>query len=160
MSMTLDQFEEQLATTEQRLMNLTPVLTEIGNTMTAQLRQAAPESDGENAGGLKRSISLTVQPQTFGVTMNAYGVFQNYGVIGYKNGERAKEPRTGQQKPDEIFPEGSGRGGRYKFGVKKPSKGWGAYYTGINKNIGWFSVEDLTDEVTDRLGQAITEFFE
>ena len=158
--MTLDQFQHQLDNTEQRLMNLTPVLTQIGNEMTAQLVTNAPESDGENAGGLKRSISLTVQPQSFGVIMNAYGVFQNYGVIGYKDGERAKEPRTGQKVPDEIFPKGRGDGGRYKFGAKQPSKGWGAYYTGINKNIGWFSVEDLTKEVTERLGQAITEFFE
>ena len=44
MSMTLDNFGDYLDQAEQRIMNLTPVLTEIGNTMTAQLRQAAPEA--------------------------------------------------------------------------------------------------------------------
>lgn len=154
MSMTLDNFGDYLDQAEQRIMNLTPVLTEIGNTMTAQLRQAAPEAR-QNGGDLKRSISLTVQPQSFGVTMLDYGAYQNYGVRGTKND-------TDQKEVEEGLP-GAGRkyqfthltiGGDLPFGVRKSIA-----ERGLNaKN--WFSVADLTEEVTERLGQAITEFFE
>ncbi len=80
--MTLDQFAEQLNTTEQRLMNLTPILTEIGNQMTAELRMAAPVYKGEGGGRLQNSISLEVQPTQFSVRMLDYGAYQNYGVKG------------------------------------------------------------------------------
>ena len=154
--MTLDDLERQLDQATNEILNITPILTEIGNELTNELRMKAPE----NTGALKSSIRLDVQPQQFGVSMLAYGVFQNYGVVGYKEGDRAKNPRGGQMPPNDIFPKGSGMGGRYQFGVKQPSKGWGAYYTGFNKNIGWFSVEELTDKVTTRLQQRINQAFE
>ena len=156
--MTLDEFETRLVDMRDDIVNLTPILTEIGNEMTRELQSAAPTG---KTGNLQSSIRLDVQPQQFAVTMLAYGVFQNYGVVGVDGGDRAKKPRGGQVSPDSIFPAGSGEGGKYQFGVKQPKyRGWGAYYTGFNKNIGWFDVEDLTQQVTTRLQQRINQAFQ
>lgn len=155
--MTLDQFETAIDNFQKEIVDLTPILTEIGNEMTNELRSAAPYKEGR----LQSSIRLAVRPTEFGISMLAYGVFQNYGVVGVDGGERAKNPRTGQVRPNDIFPQGSGEGSRYQFGVKQPKyRGWGAYYTGFNKNIGWFDVDSLTTEVTRRLQQRINQAFE
>ncbi len=147
--MTLDQFEEQLATTEQRLMNLTPVLTQIGNEMTAELKRNAPKGE---TGDLERSISLTVQPQAFGVIMLDYGAYQNYGVKG-----------VGKAKYNNQVPSPFNNNKIYEFGTGSASKGgrpWGAYYSGLGPHVGWFDMDDISEEVTNRLQEAINNFFE
>ena len=159
MAYTLDDFDNDLGNFGQELQNLTPLLTRIGNEMTAQLRSNAPVADSEG-GSLQSSIQLSVQPTSFGISMLAYGVFQNYGVVGVDGGSRATDPRGGQRIPNEVFPQGSGDGGKYQFGVKQPKyRGWGAYYTGFSKNVGWFDVDELAEEVTDRLQEAINNLF-
>ena len=151
--MTLDQFEDYLDQAEQRIMNLTPVMTEIGNDITNQLRMAAPS----DTGALQRSITLQVSPNDFGVTMLDYGAYQNYGVAGTSN--------TTEQTTIESPLDGAGSqygfktdkqliGGDLPFGVRKS-----IHERGLNAKE-WFSIADITAEVTDRLGQAITEFFE
>ena len=155
--MTLDQLETSLDNMSQSIVNLTPILTEVGNEITSELRTAAPTGE---TGSLKASISLSVQSTQFSISMNDYGVYQNYGVIGYLGGKRAKDPRGGQVKPDSIFPQGSGSGGKYQFGAKQPSKGWGAYYTGFNKNIGWFDVDALSSRVAEQIQLKINQAFE
>ena len=158
--MTLDQFERRIDQFNKELINLTPILTEIGNEMTAELRRNAPVADN-GGGSLQSSIELTVQPQSFGISMLAYGVFQNYGVVGVDGGSRAKDPRGGQRIPNQVFPQGNGQGGKYQFGTKRPKyRGWGAYYTGFSEHEGWFDVDDLTQEVTRRLQQRINQAFE
>lgn len=159
--MTLDEFENRIDDFQKDLLDLTPILTEIGNEMTIALRAKAPGS-----GRLKRSIRLTVEPQQFGISMLAYGVFQNYGVVGVDQGSRAKNPRVGQIPPNTgldtaIFPTGSGTGGRYQFGVKQPKyRGWGAYYTGFSKNVNWFNIKSIAKDATDRLQQRINQAFQ
>ena len=161
--MTLDQFEEQLATTEQRLMNLTPVLTQIGNEMTAQLVTDAPMSDG--GGDLKASIRLEVQPNSFSVTMLDYGAYQNYGVTPVQ-GSTSKDQYGGQITPQGNFTIGGETANKaFYFGSKNfgPGPGWGAYYTGLGPHIGWFDneggLQSLTREVTRRLQEAINNFY-
>jgi hypothetical protein len=159
MADSLAGLEERLAGMEQTMRDLAPILTEVGNEITSELRSDAPRGNGEGAGALQSSISLSVQPTQFAISMNDYGVFQNYGVVGYKGGDRATNPRGGQDIPDENFPQGSGDGGRYQFGVKQPSKGWGAYYTGFNKNIGWFDIDEITERVKTRIQTKIIQAF-
>lgn len=154
--MTLDEFETRIDDFQKDLLDLTPILTEIGNEMTIALRAQAPGN-----GRLKSSIRLTVEPQQFGISMLAYGVFQNYGVVGVDQGSRATNPRTGQITPDSVFPQGSGTGGRYQFGVKQPKyRGWGAYYTGFSKNVNWFNIDSIAQEATERLQQRINQAFQ
>ncbi len=153
--MTLDQFAEQLNTTEQRLMNLTPILTEIGNQMTAELRMKAAATFPNSTGRLAGSISLAVQPTEFSVTMLDYGAYQNYGVRGTDNA-------TTQEDVEEGLP-GAGReyqfrsktiGGDLQFGVRKSiaERGLDA------KN--WFSIARLTNDVKLRLQTAINNMFQ
>ncbi len=153
--MTLDQFAEQLNTTEQRLMNLTPILTEIGNQMTAELRMKAAGTFPNSTGRLAGSISLAVQPTEFNVTMLDYGAYQNYGVRGTDNA-------TTQKDVEEGLP-GAGReyqfrsktiGGDLQFGVRKSiaERGLDA------KN--WFSIARLTNDVKLRLQTAINNMFQ
>ena len=72
--MTLDEFETRIVDMRDDIVNLTPILTEIGNDITRELQQAAPTG---KTGNLQSSIRLEVQPQQFAVSMLAYGVFQN-----------------------------------------------------------------------------------
>ncbi len=156
---TLDGLEARLEAMEQTMIDLAPILTEVGNEITSELRSNAPEGE-ENGGSLKSSISLSVQPTQFAISMNDYGVFQNYGVVGFDGGSHAKKPRGGQVKPDDNFPQGRlGEGGRYQFGFKQPSKGWGAYYTGFNKNIGWFKIDEITEKVKNKIQTKIIQAF-
>ena len=83
--MTLDEFETRIVDMRDDIVNLTPILTEIGNDITRELQQAAPTG---KTGNLQSSIRLEVQPQQFAVSMLAYGVFQNYGVVGVDGGDR------------------------------------------------------------------------
>ena len=98
--MTLDEFETRIVDMRDDIVNLTPILTEIGNDITRELQQAAPTG---KTGNLQSSIRLEVQPQQFAVSMLAYGVFQNYGVVGVDGGDRATRPRSGQQTPDSLL---------------------------------------------------------
>jgi len=156
--MTLDQFQEQLNTTEQRLMNLTPILTEIGNQMTAELRLRAPVFKGEGGGRLQNSISLEVQPTQFSIRMLDYGAYQNYGV---------KVSSKGTAKYNELIPSPFNDDKIYEFGTGSASRGgqpWGAYYTGLGPHVGWFDnkggLKDLTQEVTTRLQTAINNMIQ
>lgn len=164
MSITLDNFGDYLDQAEQRIMNLTPVLNQIGNDMTAQLKANAPESDG--GGDLKNSIRLEVQPNSFSVTMLDYGAYQNYGVAPVE-GSTSKDKYGGQITPQGNFTIGGVTANKaFYFGSENfgPGPGWGAYYTGLGPHIGWFDdkggLQDLTREVTRRLQEAINNFFE
>ncbi len=51
----------------------------------------------------------------------------------------------------------------YEFGTGSASRGgrpWGAYYSGLGPWVGWFDMDDLTDEVTSRLQTAINNMFQ
>lgn len=144
--MTLDEFEQEVDNIGKQLVNLTPILTDIGQQMTNELRIAAPEAD-KDGGALKGSISLEVQPTQFSITMLDYGAYQNYGVKG-----------VGKAKYSNQVPSPFNNDKQYEFGTGSASKGgrpWGAYYSGLGPHIDWFNMGDITEEVTRRLQTAI-----
>lgn len=151
MSMTLDNFGDYLDRVEQRIVNLTPILTEVGNQVTAELQNSARTHNWKKSEGLlANSIRVEVRPTEFGVFMNNYGAFQNYGVKSFEG----KGKNTDQENPGAF-----NNNRKFEFGTGNYNKGgrpWGAYYSGLNAQ-NWFSMEDLTQDVTDYLGQAITE---
>lgn len=146
--MTLDEFEQNIDNIGRELLNLTPILTRIGNEMTAELRNAAPV----DTGALQSSISLEVKPQEFGISMLDYGAFQNYGVKSYEG----KGDNDDQDIPTGFATQ------KYQFGTGNFSQGgrpWGAYYSGLNAKR-WFNINDMTNEVTYRLQNAINNMIQ
>jgi len=152
--MTLDELEQNLENMEQSLYNLTPILTEIGNDMTAKLRaDAASFAWKDSTGALASSISLTVQPDSFGISMYNYGAFQNFGVIGFEGGGK-------NQSQDN--PKSFNNNNKFKFGTGNYSRGgrpWGAYYSGLNAKR-WFDMDDITNDVTTRLQQELNNIIQ
>lgn len=158
--MTLDEFERSLQTSQQRLLDLTPILEAVGQEMTAELRLAAP-----GFGPLKASIRFTVQPNQFGITMLDYGAFQNYGV---KSARPTSAKYTNQIKPAGNFTIGGQTANQYfQFGTGNYSRGgrpWGAYYTGLGPHVGWYDpdgdLSQVTRRVVQKLQQRINQAFE
>lgn len=144
--MTLDEFEQEVDNIGKQLVNLTPILTDIGQQMTNELRMAAPVA-ADGGGALRGSISLEVQPTQFSITMLDYGAYQNYGVKG-----------KGKAKYSNQVPSPFNDNKIYEFGTGSASKGgrpWGAYYSGLGPHIDWFDMRDLTEEVKRRLQEQI-----
>lgn len=160
--MTLDEFETRLVDMRDDIVNLTPILTEIGNEMTRELQSAAPTG---KTGNLQSSIRLEVQPNQFSVSMLDYGAFQNYGVkaVNSKSAEY-----TNQIKPKGNFTIGGQTANQYfQFGTGNYSKGrrpWGAYYTGLGPHVGWYDpdgdLSQMTTRVVNKLQQRINQAFQ
>lgn len=79
--MTVEQFEDQLASFGESIRDLSPVLNRIAEDVTAQIRSAAPVDTGR----LRQSINAFVSANSLEITMLYYGAFQNYGVNGVQD---------------------------------------------------------------------------
>lgn len=153
--MTLDEFEQNIDNIGKQLVNLTPILTDIGQQMTNELRMSAASTFPNSTGRLAGSVSLEVQPNEFSVTMLDYGAYQNYGVRGTKNTTTQKDVEEGLPGAGREYQFGSITiGGDLPFGVRKSIA-----ERGLNAKD-WFSVADLTDEVTSRLQTAINNMIQ
>lgn len=158
--MTLDEFETRIDEFGQELLNLTPILTEIGNEMTAELRSAASSEFSNSSGALASSISVSVSVDSFAVSMNDYGAYQNYGVAGVAN-------ETTQATVEEGISLQPREGSTYSFQYGVISRNSGLPFA-VRKSIGqkglrkrpFFSVADLQQEVVDKLQQRINQAFE
>ncbi len=154
--MTLDDLERQLDQATNEILNITPILTEIGNELTNELRMAAPEKTG----ALKSSIAVEITPDALSVSMKDYGAYQNYGVAGTDN-------QTSQKAVEDGISLRPREGSRYSFEYGVVSSSSGLPYAvrrsiaerGLDKKS-WFSVADLTDQVKTRLQQRINQAFE
>jgi hypothetical protein len=155
--MTLDDLERQLDQATNEILNITPILTEIGNELTNELRMAAPEKTG----ALKSSIAVEITPDSLLVSMKDYGAYQNYGVAGTDNQTSQDDVEEGiSLRPRE-------NAARYSFEYGVISSSSGLPYA-VRRSIGergldkksWFSVKDLTYQVKTRLQQRINQAFE
>lgn len=158
--MTLDEFERNIDNFGQELLNLTPILTQIGNELTSELRAAANSEFSNSTGALANSISVQVGVDSFSVSMKDYGAYQNYGVAGTKNS-------TSQSNVEEGISLRPREGSTYSFQYGVISRDSGLPFAvrksiaqkGLNKRK-FFSVADLTREVTERLQQQINQAFQ
>lgn len=152
--MTLDEFETTIDTIGRELQNLTPQLTAIANQLEQELKAAAPVAE-EGGGALKSSISVDVSPTAFAIEMLDYGAYQNYGVKGTKNNTQQKEVEVGLPNAGNEYQFGSQTiGGDLPFGVRKSIA-----ERGLNAK-GWFSIAELTTEVTERLQEQINNMIQ
>lgn len=76
--MTVDDFIAELEGFGQELSNISPVLQELGDRITADMKAKAPV----DSGALKNSIRAVVSDNKLEIDMLYYGAFQNYGVNG------------------------------------------------------------------------------
>lgn len=76
--MTIDDFIAELDQFGQELSDLSPVLQELGDSITADMRSKAPV----DTGALRNSIRAVVTYNSLEIDMLYYGAFQNYGVNG------------------------------------------------------------------------------
>lgn len=151
MADSLAGLEDRLEAMEQTMIDLAPILTEVGNEITSELRSNAPVA-AEDGGALRNSISLEVQSTQFAISMNDYGAFQNYGVKGV-----GKKVKYSQQEPSPFNDDKI-----YEFGTGNYSRGgkpWGAYYSGLGPHIGWFDLDEITERVKNKIQTKIIQAF-
>lgn len=76
--MDVNDFIAELEGFGQELSNISPVLQELGDRITADMKASAPV----DSGALKNSIRAVVSDNKLEIDMLYYGAFQNYGVNG------------------------------------------------------------------------------
>ena len=151
--MTVDEFIADLDRFGQQATNLSDILTNIGSEVTQDIKRNLVTTSG--TGALKASIQFSVTEDTLTLGMLNYGIFQNYGVDGTKE-QRAIPVESG------IFGVPAG----YKFRFKSQTIG-GSLPFPVKRSIAerglkpkqFFSVKDLTDEVTLRIQEELTRQF-
>ena len=152
MAKTVDEFIAQLEEFGQRAVDLSDILSQVGSEITTKIKADAPS----DTGALKSSISFEVNQDSLTLEMLNYGVFQNYGVGGTKS-----SPVTLKRVEGGIF--GIPAGTRFRF--KSLTIGGSLPYP-VRKSIverglqakSFFSIADITQEVTLRLEEEINIF--
>ena len=152
--MTVDQFTAQLDAFGEEATDLTSILNDIASDITNQIKSDL--KTGPNAtGSLRNSISAHVDPDKLEIEMLAYGVPQNYGVIGTQNNYGVKPIQDGLPGAGDTMTFGTHKtiGGDLPFGVRK----WIAEQ-GI-KPKDFFNMDNITEVVTERVLEALTNNF-
>ena len=152
MAKTVDEFIAQLEEFGQRAVDLSDILSQVGSEITTKIKADAPS----DTGALKSSISFEVNQDSLTLEMLNYGVFQNYGVGGTKS-----SPVTLKRVEGGIF--GIPAGTRFRF--KSLTIGGSLPYP-VRRSIverglqakSFFSIADITQEVTERLEEEINIF--
>lgn len=152
MAKTVDEFIAQLEEFGQRAVDLSDILSQVGSEITTKIKADAPS----DTGALKSSISFEVNQDSLTLEMLNYGVFQNYGVGGTKS-----SPVTLKRVEGGIF--GIPAGTRFRF--KSLTIGGSLPYP-VRRSIverglqakSFFSIADITQEVTQRLEEEINIF--
>lgn len=80
--MTLDDLINELGQFGQDISDLSPVLQELGDEITREMRSKVPV----DTGALRNSIRAQVTYNSLEIDMLYYGAFQNYGVNGTQDG--------------------------------------------------------------------------
>jgi len=151
--MTVDEMNARLSQFGQQATNLSDILTGIGGEITNDIKRQAPV----DTGALRNSISFEVSMNSLELKMLNYGVFQNYGVKGTQNDPGVKATPSG------IFGVPTG----YKFQFKSQTIG-GSLPFPVRRSIAqrglkpknFFSLEDITNEVTERLTEELIRAIE
>tara|TARA_R110000765_G_C18549854_1_gene562125 strand:+ start:42 stop:503 length:462 start_codon:yes stop_codon:yes gene_type:complete len=152
--MTVDQFSAQLDAFGEEALDLTSILNDIARDITTQMK--ADLRTGQYAkGNLKNSIFATASPDKFEIEMLAYGIPQNYGVVGTANNYGAKPIQDGLQGAGKVMTFGTFKtiGGDLPFGIRKYIAEKGI------KPKNFFNMDDITEEVNDRILEALTNNF-
>jgi len=148
--MTVEQFEQQLDQWGDQIRGLDANLQQWFSQKVTEIRALTPV----DTGALRSSIKLTGDRFGYEISMNYYGVFQNYGVKGFRSSRTpVNTPEAGltiggvrvEQQPFQFGTGNFDRGGRP----------WGAYYTGIRARS-FFSVTDITNELTEFIQEQTT----
>lgn len=148
--MTVEQFEQQLDQWGDQIRGLDANLQQWFSQKVDEIRALTPV----DTGALRSSIKLTGDRFGYEISMNYYGVFQNYGVRGVNSS------RTPVNVPEAGLTIGGVRveQERFQFGTGNFDRGgrpWGAYYTGIRARS-FFSVTDITNELTEFIQEQTT----
>jgi len=150
-------------TPEQIARELEDIGTELPISLAAAIQTAANAAieemkarlvTSEDASGeLRRSIAAVVDQSnlTLGITMNEYGYFQNYGVLGVKDRGTVQ---LGLEEPvANAF--GAEEEDTMRFGTGNYSNGgrpWGAYYSGLDAKD-FIKLELFIDRVKELVNQ-------
>jgi len=148
--MTLDEFTRQLEGYGERVGNLDANLQQWFSQKVDEIRALTPV----DTGALRSSVKLTGDRFSFQIQMNYYGVFQNYGVKGFRSS------RTPVNTPEAGLTIGGVRVEQqpFQFGTGnfwKTGPAWGAYYTGIRARS-FFSVTDIQNELVEFIQEQTT----
>lgn len=130
-------FLRDLEALGQQLSDPQSILTEVGETITTQMKSAAPV----DTGALRNSISYTIDGDQMTINMLYYGPFQNYGVNG---------TQTFLSSPVE-------------FGVNPPPR-VAPFYSFQTRKFGlpsqtFFNMQSITDTIADAFATAVNEDF-
>ena len=148
--MTVDEFARQLEGYGQQVSNLDANLQQWFSQKVDEIRALTPV----DTGALRSSVKLTGDRFSFQIQMNYYGVFQNYGVKGFRSS------RTPVNTPEAGLTLGNVAVDRerFQFGTGNFDNGgrpWGAYYTGIRARS-FFSVTDIQNELVEFIQEQTT----
>jgi len=119
--------------------NLDNILLEVSGRIVADLKAAAPVSQG--GGDLRNSIQALIQDNTLTIQMLAYGAFVNYGVKG-------TEDNAGLPVPFGAGPE--------------PTAGYGASYAYETRRFGidgsthqWYDYEQVATRIQNEIANRL-----
>ena len=99
--MDVNDFIAELEGFGQELSNISPVLQELGDRITADMKANAPD----DTGALKNSIRAVVSDNKLEIDMLYYGAFQNYGVNGTEDyvANKVQFGVTPRPKPEPFY---------------------------------------------------------
>lgn len=143
--MTVRQFEELLGDFADDLSNLDKILIPEVNSIVNDLKRDAPVAE-RNGGALRDSIQGRIVGDNIEFRMNAYGIYQNYGVNGTLKNSGAKPIEDGLEGAGSTMSFGTKTiGGDLPFGLRKHIAEYGL------KPKSWFSMEEITDQITEAI---------
>ena len=149
--MTVEEFANRLSAFGESFNDLTQILQEFGDEVTAEIKSKAPV----DTGALRSSIEASATPSQLKLEMLDYGLFQNYGVAGTESdpGAKTSEPQWGTYGNKKFQFGAKTIGGDLAFGVRLKIARQGL------KPKNFFSVATLARDLADRIEQATVDNF-